>query len=226
VDEARLLGANVWSDAYVQCALADVCSHLLEFITKEWVTLAPEVLGNLSGIVRSLPPGRSLFEHYGLSAAHSPPSLTADPPSLPLLLSEVLSTRTEVEHAETIFLDHRDAYNDADDEFRAASESTDAINFGGPSRPMTDDERTAAIAAVECLRAAGDAHIRALRAVLDSHAHYFEIFDLLVSSLRGGVFRSVLSYRRRKMEIHFEISGTTLEAILAAAFGPDPSLAE
>ena len=222
MDEARLLGANVWSDAYVQCTLADVCSHLLEFITKEWVTLAPEVLGNLSGIVRSLPPGRSLSEHYGLSAAHSPPSLTADPPSLPLLLSEVLSTRTEVEHAETTLLDHRDAYKDAEDELRAASAA--AINHvDGPSRPITDDERTAA---VERLGAAADARMRALTTVMDSHVHYLENFDLLVSSLRGGVFRSVLSYRRREMEILFEIGGTTIEAVHAAAFGPDPSLAE
>ena len=51
-------------DPLIQRALACACYRLLDYITADWVNIAPDLLGKLYHVVRDLPKGRSIGDYH------------------------------------------------------------------------------------------------------------------------------------------------------------------
>lgn len=67
--------------------------RLIDYITEEWLDLAPAVLGHLLPIVKDLSPGQSLIARY--------PTPTTVPP-VPSLLFELFALRDKLRHSRSL----------------------------------------------------------------------------------------------------------------------------
>ena len=93
--DAVVEGVPMYTDPVVLGIFAEMCSRLLELIMPEWPLLAPVVQGVLGPLVRQLPPGCSIIEHFG-----TPMAARVNP--FPPLLAEVFAVRAALEDATVV----------------------------------------------------------------------------------------------------------------------------
>jgi hypothetical protein len=173
----------------VQCALTEMCRLALDFVTVDWVDVAPTVLSILLPLVRCLPLGLVVCEQYRLRTADcAVPWLM-----VPALLAEVLFVRSFLRRATTLARARADDFHTSVIAFRDARWDRDLLcNRGVADNPTI------------CCRQATDLEVAARRSflahehvyaafcfALSAHYHRYELFDRLVALLRGSSFWSL-----------------------------------
>jgi len=170
----------MYTDPVVLGIFAKMCGRLLELIMPEWPLLAPVVQGVLGPLVRQLPSGCSIIEHFG-----TPMVARVDP--FPPLLVEVFAVCAALEDATAV------SSCDKETLLAAALEVRDSAFAGLMS-----------VAEVALVLQRTDDLFNAVGAVfrkaLVSDTHRFDLFDqlasLLLEDVRGA--RSWLWIRRQE----------------------------
>jgi hypothetical protein len=188
---SSVVGINPVSDPVIQRALADMGCLLLDFFTSEWARLAPDVVCGLLPVVRCLPPGCSISEFFGSSAAGS--GLVV--PLLPLTLADVLAACIKFDLAVVDSEDGVIRLHDAVLEFRAARQVVLCVADGGSSIRAAE-----AHIASQRFIATHTALDTAMESAVSAHGRRFVALDRVVLLLRGEEFHTAQSAGRGDAE--------------------------
>jgi hypothetical protein len=185
---ARAEGVDLESDAVVQCVLAEMCCLALDFITVDWVDVAPTVLGTLLPLVCHLPLSLAICEWYRpRTTDHAIPRLM-----VPALLAEVLFVHSSLRHATTLARACAEDFHTAVVAFQDTRWNRDLLC----NRGVTDDPTTRCRQAADlevAARQCSHAHERmyaAFCSALSVHYCCYKLFDWFITLLRGSSFRS------------------------------------
>jgi hypothetical protein len=155
----------------LQRAFACMCYRLLDYLTAEWVDLAPVLLGQLLPIVRRLPPHQTLGSHY--------PHRFPEPP-IPSLLFNIFTLREQLSQTSTLL-------SESNAHIRIIS-SVIPVARHNYQRAFTSSSQQIRLAARYQLFAA---HMKVCGAVIDAQLRLAErgaCWDRLVRLLRGNTF--------------------------------------